>query len=199
MNYNFIAPYYQFVSRLVYGKSLINAQLDAKQFIKKSDVVLIVGGGDGEVLKEFQKLDFQKLYFVDSSEKMIQLAKEKVNDDRIQFLCLDIFNAQFDNDFDVIILPFLLDNFSQKECDIIIKKLISQLKTILIVVDFTENPNFWQRIVLRLMYFFFRIFSKLQVKSIPEIEKTVQKNGLIKIYQSTRFYQFIETKVYQTN
>ncbi|MDK7675812.1 hypothetical protein QP547_08375 [Weeksella virosa] len=51
MDYSYIAPYYQFLSRLVFGNHLIRAQYFALTLAKTTDKILILGVGDGKFLE----------------------------------------------------------------------------------------------------------------------------------------------------
>ena len=59
-NYNSIAKYYDTLSRVIYQRAIIKAQVFLIQFIKDNDRILLVGGGTGWILEELSKL--QKLH-----------------------------------------------------------------------------------------------------------------------------------------
>ncbi len=79
-NYNKIAKYYDLISRLVYGKAIIKAQVSLLKFIPANSSVLIIGGGTGWVLEELAKIHQEGLtiIYVENSSKMIALAQKEI-------------------------------------------------------------------------------------------------------------------------
>ncbi len=197
MNYGNVAALYQLMSRMVFGKALINTQVKALANLKQPCNLLIAGGGDGEVLKYLA--DFKgELDYVEVSSRMVKLAQSKTKLP-VHWYVQDIFTFKTGKKYDTTFLPFLLDNFSPNQC----YKLVSHLKQMLrpegeiIVVDFTETPTFWQKGLLAGMYLFFRIFSKVKTNRLPEIEQTMLLNNLEKTLETKSFRGFIEIKNYK--
>ena len=77
-NYDSIALIYDRLARLVYGRSLVNAQLYLLDAIPAEAHVLIVGGGTGWVLEEITKRHPSGLSidYIDAASKMVALAKK---------------------------------------------------------------------------------------------------------------------------
>ena len=78
-NYNTIANTYDFLSRLIFQKSIVNAQVFLLNYISANSKILIVGGGTGWVLEELSKIHSEgiEITYVEKSEKMISLSKQK--------------------------------------------------------------------------------------------------------------------------
>ena len=55
-NYNNAAWFYDSLSRVVYGKALIDAQVYLLQYIQPNSTILIVGGGTGWILEEVARI-----------------------------------------------------------------------------------------------------------------------------------------------
>ena len=86
-NFNFIAPFYNFLQRLIFGNHLQKAQSFFLNEIKPSSTVLIIGGGSGEIISSiFQVSIPEKVVFVEQSSKMIELAKPKVKNNKVEFV-----------------------------------------------------------------------------------------------------------------
>jgi len=65
-----------------------------------------------------------------------------------------------------------------------------------IATDFVEN-KWWQSVMLKSMYFFFRLISNIESQKLPEWNKALQTMGG-KQTDSRGFYKgFIQTSVYQ--
>jgi len=196
MNYAPIAPWYQPLSRIVFGDTLIRTQCMALDNASPDSRLLIAGGGDGEILKHLRAWN-GPVDFVEISAEMLRLARSKATP-TTRFIHRDIFDFQPDHLYDVMLFPFLLDNFLPEDAE----KLIVSLRHFLdkkgqvIVVDYTEKPSFWQKILLQTMYFFFRIVADVRVKTLPPIEKIMQQNGFQKTAGRTLCHTFIEIKHY---
>ncbi|MEO1255896.1 MAG: hypothetical protein AAFY41_13590, partial [Bacteroidota bacterium] len=89
-NFNSVAPFYDFLSKLVFDSSLLRAQKIYLDRIRSTDKVLILGGGTGEILKFVPKCE--SLYFLDKSSKMIEIAERKMLDQNTKFIQADFFN-----------------------------------------------------------------------------------------------------------
>src|SRR6202165_2081748 len=111
-NYNNSAWFYDLLSRIVYGKALINAQVYLLQYIPTNSRILIVGGGTGWVLEELTKLHHSGLditYVEVSAKMMTQSKKRNIGLNKVVFINEAIENVVLQNDFDVIITAFLFD------------------------------------------------------------------------------------------
>lgn len=199
MNYGRVAKSYQFLSRTIFGNALINAQREALSNLSYPSDLLMIGGGDGKILKYLS--DFEGILdFVEISEKMTQEAQSKTILP-VNWHVQDIFSFKTDRKYDVIFMPFLLDNFTTKQCS----ELIAHLKPMLkkggqvSVVDFTENPNLWQKVLLLGMYTFFRLIASVKTTKMPEIEQIMLIHKLQKTLETKSFRGFIEIKKYSLN
>ncbi|SUP55020.1 Uncharacterised protein [Weeksella virosa] len=199
MDYSYIAPYYQFLSRLVFGNHLIRAQYFALTLAKTTDKILILGVGDGKFLENLTiEQEFPRIVLIDQSREMLEICKKRKLPQNTEIYCLDILRDDLPKGFDVIILPFILDNFNDNEVALLIRKLVDNHNNPnIIVVDYTENPKTWQKILLRSMYFFFRIVAKLKVTKLPNIDTILRKKGLCKVKQSFFCHNFIHCSVYR--
>ena len=199
MNYGRVVKSYQFLSRTIFGNALINAQREALSNLRYPCDLLMIGGGDGEILKFIG--DFKgNLDYVEVSSEMILVAQSKTKLP-VNWHIQDIFSFKTDRKYDVIFMPFLLDNFTTKQCS----ELIAHLKPMLkkggqvIVIDFTENPNLWQKVLLFCMYTFFRLTVSVKTTKMPEIEQIMLIHKLHKTLETKSFRGFIEIKKYSLN
>lgn len=194
MNYGRFAGSYQFLSRLVFGNALIRAQQEALDGLTSPCNLMIAGGGDGEILKHLSGLQGE-LDYVEISEKMVNKAKSKTAR-AVHWYTEDIFSFKTHRKYDVIFLPFLLDNFTTGQCTMLMPRIHHMLKENgqLIVVDFTENPSLIQKGLLQLMYSFFKRFGALEVRSLPAMEESILSAGFSKTGTVRNFHGFIETK-----
>lgn len=194
MNYGRFAGSYQFLSRLVFGRALIQAQHTALAGLTSPCNLMIAGGGDGEILKHLPPFE-GLLDYVEISEKMVNKAKSKTTLP-VNWAVEDIFCFKTHRKYDVIFLPFLLDNFTNRQCAMLMPRLQNMLKENgqLIVVDFTESPSLIQKGILLFMYAFFKWFGALEVNALPAMEESILSAGFSKPLTVKNFHGFIETK-----
>src|SRR4030095_11660636 len=116
-DYNNIAGYYDRLSRLVFQRSIIKAHQYLIDFIADNNKILLVGGGTGWILGEIAKLKRKNisLVYVEKSSKMIELSKKRKHENlAVEFVHSGIEGYTTDEHFDVVLTPFLFDNFIEK-------------------------------------------------------------------------------------
>lgn len=177
-NFNAVASFYDGLSRLVFGYHLKNAQIEAIRFIPQQSAILIAGGGTGWILEEIAGIIPQGLNitYIDKSSKMIELSKKRnIGDNKVTFVnnALENVSLPYTN-YDVVLTPFFLDCFSAQTLPLIINKLDSTLKSdgLWLNIDFylSSKSAFWQKILITLMYAFFRLTSHIEATQLPVID-----------------------------
>ena len=155
MSFDRIAPFYGFISQLVFGQSLRKAKSCYLSAIGSEDSILIIGGGNGDILPKLP-LDSRKT-FIDSSSAMLQLAKER-NCMNVEYVHQSIATFQSSKQFDVIIMNCFLDLFDEHELPEIVSTIKPFLKSggRLLVTDFSDQ-RVWHRMMLSTMYLFFSL------------------------------------------
>ena len=174
-DFDFVAPFYDRLSKLVFGESLIQAQAYHLKEIGDNDRVLILGGGTGKLLEYIPKSG--KLDFVEKSVRMLDRAKRRKFHGSINFIQADFLEFESDKRYEVIICPFFLDCFETQGLMKVIAKIRSQLKPDgkLIITDFERssiNP-----FLLMAMLIFFKLFSKLETNRLLDLRTLLKENG----------------------
>jgi ubiquinone/menaquinone biosynthesis C-methylase UbiE len=200
MNYNFIAPYYHSLSKLIFLNQQHKAHFLILDQLKDGDKILWVGGGAGKFIPEIDRLNLEiEIDYVDFSSKMIELAKKlKTTHVYINFITADIFNYKTENKYDVIITTFLFDHFTQQQAETLFERLYLFLKpnSIWFYVDFTQNQSKWQKQVTQLMLSFFRIVIGLNINQLPKMNLVFEEK--MKVYKTQKFFQnYIESIIYR--
>jgi SAM-dependent methyltransferase len=207
MNCDFIAPYYEIVERLCFGRRLERARLEFLAETKCARRALVCGGGDGRFLfRLLQSNPRVQVDFVDLSAKMIELARERVarrdshNLARVTFHIADITKFVAFGEYDLIATNFFLDCFSNTENDYVIGKL-SALATpdaIWLLSDFRESSGgigkLWTRGVTQALYTAFRVTTGLRVNRLPDYAAALGRAG----YQAQRERQFCAGLLYSS-
>ena len=176
-NYNSIAGYYDRFSRIVFQRSIIKAQQYLIEFIMNNYKVLLVGGGTGWILEEISKLKRNNVsvVYVEKSLKMIELSKKRNYENiSVEFVNEGIEQYKTDKNFDVILTPFLFDNFMEKKIQFVFKKLDALLnkKGFWLYADFTDdamNKQLWKKYLLKTMYAFFSLTANIETQRLVNV------------------------------
>jgi ubiquinone/menaquinone biosynthesis C-methylase UbiE len=201
-NYDNSAWFYDRLSRVIYGKALVRAQVYLLQYIPAGSTMLIAGGGTGWILEEISKLHPSglKITYVEISAKMMALSRKRsVSSNQVTYINEPVENMDGQNSYDVLITPFLFDNFTEQTLQTVFTHLHKQLKTggIWLNTDFRPTGKWWQSFLLRSMILFFRIICRIEAKKLPEIEKCFGQHQYKVIDQKSFFGEFILSTAYQ--
>jgi ubiquinone/menaquinone biosynthesis C-methylase UbiE len=203
-NYDSIAWFYDVLSRLVYGKTIINAQVALLPFIRSNSRVLIVGGGTGWILEKLTQLQPKGLYidYVESSAKMIELSKKRhVGNNLVSFINLPAENFEGTGLYDVIFTPFFFDNFSHQKIEALFNRLQNLLKDqgIWLYADFVHNKNenrLWQKFLLNAMYLFFHVTCHIETHALIDMEPYF-KNAYNPLFEKSFYAGFIKAMAWR--
>jgi len=199
-----LAPVYDRLAALVFGKAIRKAQLCFLNDIPKGGNVLILGGGTGWLLAELLNVNPDcKVWYVEASRKMLESAQSKVASKPTasvhyihgteEFLPLNIrFNA--------VITNFYLDLFSaysiHRVLNIIIKSILPD--GILLVSDFTKGNVWSHRVLLFIMYRFFRLVCRIEATHLPDWRNQLRKLGWEEAGSKLFYNSFIQSSLYTT-
>jgi ubiquinone/menaquinone biosynthesis C-methylase UbiE len=201
-NYNNSAWFYDRLSRLVYGRALIKAQGYLLQFIPPSSRLLVVGGGTGWILEEMTKLHPEGLQitYVEVAPKMMALSQKRyVGSNKVIYINDAIENVSLADDFDVVITPFLFDNFREDTLQKVYHHIHATIKPdgLWLNADFQLSGKWWQKVLLKTMFLFFRLLCNIEASKLPDIEKEFDKYGYKVAGEKTFFGEFIVSTVYK--
>jgi ubiquinone/menaquinone biosynthesis C-methylase UbiE len=200
-NYDNAAWFYDSLSRLVFGKAIINAQVYLLQHIPVRSNILIVGGGTGWILDELTKLYPAGLTitYVEVSAKMMAIStKRKVGANDVTFINSAIENVILQPDFDVVITPFVFDNFSETTAQKEFDHLTSALKPdgLWLYADFERTGKFWQKILLKIMHTFFKMLCDIEATRLPHVKHLFAEQCYKSVNSKTFLSDFIRATVY---
>jgi ubiquinone/menaquinone biosynthesis C-methylase UbiE len=201
-NYDNSAWFYDRLSRLIYGRALVRAQIYLLQYIPARSNILIAGGGTGWILEEISKLHPSglKITYVEISAKMMALSRKRnVGSNQVTYINKPVENMDGKNSYDVLITPFLFDNFTEQTLQTVFSHLYKQLKAggIWLNTDFRPTGKWWQSFLLQSMILFFRLICRIEAKKLPEIEKCFEQHQLKIIGERDFFGEFILSTAYQ--
>ncbi len=193
-----VANYYDRLAKLVYGKAIRNAQVCFLHTIPPHAKILILGGGSGEILPAlFNVNPGCEIYFVEASQKMIARAKRHEMLGVVHFIHGTEQNIP-ELTFDCVLTGFYLDLFAE----LTLRKIVAHIEAHLgpnakwIATDFIAN-KIWQRVLVKLMYTFFKITTTIETTALPDWQKMLEQRGLRRRNSASFFGDFIHSVVYQ--
>ncbi|MBC6409245.1 MAG: methyltransferase domain-containing protein [Ekhidna sp.] len=193
-DFDFIAPFYDHITQSIFGDTLSESQKWLINQLKKDTEVLIIGGGTGKSFEGVKK-DFSITY-LEKSNKMINLAKRRLSNAKVQFLCKDFFQWETGLKYDAVVLPFFLDCFDDRHLNVAIEKCKTLLKKEgrLLVADFDRKKT--NPILNLSMHLFFSVFSNLESKRLKDIHENILKNGFLSEDEEFSHRGMIFSRVY---
>lgn len=186
MRFDLIAPLYDTLSRVVFGRSLERAQLVFLPEIPLNASILLVGGGTGFLLAEvLTHCQPSRVLFLEASAKMLTRARRRVQQHplvgRVEFRHGTEVSLPSGEVFGVVIVPFVLDLFPAATLR---SNLLPPLLRATapggrwLVTDFIHSPSPRHRLILKTMYRFFRLVSGVEARQLPDWPRLLAEAGL---------------------
>lgn len=197
--FNKIAPVYDTLARLVYGKSIVEAQTHYVALLKNAKHILVLGGGSGWIVEELFKYSAAEISYVEASSAMMALTKQRnIPINRINFIYGTEDQIPAGSVFDVVITNFYLDLFTEGKQREIMEKINLMLSKegMWMVSDFVNNGTWWHRFLLVIMHQFFRRLCKIEAHELADWETALRENGLKPMYAETFYKGFIKSTVF---
>jgi len=200
-NYNNSAWFYDHLSRLIYGNAIIRSQIYLLSHISANRNILIVGGGTGWILEEITRTHPPGLNitYVEMSARMMALShKRDIGGNSVIFINDAIENVKHQTVYDVVLTPFLFDNFTEQTLQKVFDHIHNYLKSggIWLNTDFHLTGKWWQKLLLRSMFIFFRLICDIEASKLPGIQQCFEHFGYISIDQKSFFGDFIVSTAY---
>ena len=196
-----IAFIYDLLASLIFRKEITESQKYFLNKIPDYSKVLMLGGGTGWLLAELLKSKPNcEVWYIDASEKMISLSKSRIETGHtVHFIHGTEQDTPASINYDVVITNFYLDLFTDHQLTEILNKILRSMKpgAHWIATDFIDNKKWCQGMMLKMMYWFFRITCNIESHQLPEWDKSMEKVGLKEIGSKTFYRGFIKTTLYQ--
>ncbi|MFT6971798.1 MAG: phospholipid N-methyltransferase [Roseivirga sp.] len=172
-NFNLIAPVYDALAKVVFGKKLKQAQCHFLQLIPKDSNVLILGGGTGWILDEIFKTGFRgSVTYVEASAEMIKRTEKRLRPSwKVALICGDE-KAIPEEIYDVLITNFFLDVFSADHLNKVMNQLAEQLSLqgLWFCTDFRHTNRLKHKLIIWSMLLFFRFSAQLESKVLLDFQ-----------------------------
>ena len=184
-DFDAIAPLYDKLAVFVFGQALNRANGACVDHIFPNAKILVLGGGTGAVLDAIDRLSIPcEIDYVEPSRKMIAYAQARKLHARVKvnFLMSTFQSHITGRKYDIIHAGFFLDLFTEQELVQTIRLIKQQLHSsgLLLVADFRLNQGLsyvWQKLLIRVMHFFFRFAAKLESQSLQPIASHLVSEG----------------------
>jgi ubiquinone/menaquinone biosynthesis C-methylase UbiE len=190
MSFDVLAPHYRWIEFVSAGDKLQQCRTAFLGQVADAKKVLIVGDGNGRFLLECRrKLPDAKITSVDASGRMLTLARQRlerhgVNSVSINFVCADaLVWTPPEREFDLIVTHFFLDCFRREQVEALITKLARAAApgANWLLADFQVAPaglaRLRSRLILWMLYRFFRVMTGLSARVLTTPDVFLQKNG----------------------
>lgn len=193
-SYGLIAPYYNQLAKLVFGKSLQSAKLHFATQIERKNI-LIIGGGDGIDYKKIQS-SLHGQYW-ELSESMLNLARVHLSASDLDFQ-LGSFQPTKNLLFDEVWLHFVLDTFNDSEIHDLLLNLRKVIKPEgkIYLADFFSPQNLSQKILHRSMISFFRMIAQHKRKNIPDYEMLFKEGKWMKLEEKVFLKGWVKAQIW---
>jgi ubiquinone/menaquinone biosynthesis C-methylase UbiE len=201
-NYDDTTWFYERLSKLVFGQAQVKAQEYFINQVQPNSHILIIGGGTGQILESLTKLHPSGLHitYVEISAKMMALSRKRnTGQNEVIYITENIEQASFTKRFDIVITAFLFDNFSEEDFAAVFPIINSQVKPngIWLNTDFQLTGPFWQKVMLKGMYTFFKLMGAISVTRLPDTKHMFRAHGYHLLDEKTFYGNFILAAVYR--
>lgn len=205
-----VAPYYDKLAKLVFGKAIQKAQIVYLHQIPQNSHLLIVGGGSGWIIEELvRRGQCSQITFLETAPAMIEMAKKRYEklgtetDVKVNFVLGSVNALPADTTFDAVITFFLLDLYPTREAFQLADEINNRLQSggIWLFADFDPKSKIpvplWQQILLGLMYFFFGLTTNLRNRTLPDYEGIFNHLHLDLYQHCYSYHSFIRSALYR--
>lgn len=190
MDFSRVAPFYRYLEFLVFGKALEARRRAFLARIGHPRAVLILGDGDGRFAAELlrsQNQQVARVDMVDISPGMVKLARKRLasldaQGGGVRFVIGDVRDADLNGPYDLITSHFFLDCFSDAELASLVPRIARAASpgAQWLISEFaipSGSLRLVARLMIRFMYFFFRVTAGVQTRNIPEYELQLRACG----------------------
>lgn len=204
-NYDAAAWFYDELAQLVFGKALVRAQRFLVKSICVNDQILVVGGGTGWILEEIASVQAStlKITYVEISGRMISLSKKRnYGLNEVCFVHRSIEDYVLTQQYDVILTPFLFDNFSEKRIRSVFHQLHQSLKPggwwLLCGFQIQQDyKSIWQKVLLQTMYWFFGWLCSVETNKLIKMNSYFDQENYVLQEEKTFYQGFVISQVYR--
>lgn len=193
--YSFLAPFYNRLTKLVFGDQLKRAKTCFGENLSKKNI-LIIGGGDGLDYQISQNQLAGEYWEISSS--MLQIAKINLSKSSLTFH-LDFFQAEKGKLFEEVWLHFVLDTMRDEEIVILLGEIRKSLtpESKIYLADFFPPKKNYQKILNQIMITFFRLVANHKRANLPDYEELLLTEGWVKVSEKQFMEGWVKSQVWK--
>ncbi|MBB4600776.1 SAM-dependent methyltransferase [Hymenobacter luteus] len=206
--FDLVASFYDPLARLVYGRSLQQAQQAALQagLPEQEGRVLIIGGGTGWVLGQvLRRRPAAQVLYLEASPRMLRRSQAWLAKTlplclgQVEFRLGTEATLRADEQFATVATFFFLDLFEPHRLRLLVRRLHTALAPggAWLLADFAAPQRWWHALLLRLMYWFFGLTTGISARRRPPIETELTRAGLSRAPAGRFFGEMIEASVWR--
>ena len=199
MNCDRIARAYRWMEYLVYQRELERRRFRFLPEVAHAQRALILGDGDGRFLARFRAASRASVDCVDSSARMLELARARSGDARIRYLHADALTVPLPpSSYDLIATHFFLDCFGPQELERLVDRVsaAAQPGALWLISEFRQPQ--WARPLLALMYLFFRVTADLSNRRLVDHRPLLAARGFRLLREETSRAGFIASELWRS-
>lgn len=207
VNFDRVAGPYRLLEYLTLGRSLERTRLHFLPRLSSARNALVLGDGDGRFLARLLGT-YPELHAiaVDSSAEMLKLLQQRCAPyaDRLQTFHGDAmrFTPASGTSCDLVVAHFFLDCFEETQIDELIANLAPALEPMALWLfsDFRVPQGVLHlpaRMMIRSLYFAFRILTGLRTTRLPRHDAALSKAGFERIDRQTFLAGILTTELWQ--
>ena len=205
--YNKLAGYYDFLVKIIFGNTLLQAKRQFLGELQESNRMLLIGGGSGQILFDILQDNPQnQVVYLEKSGNMTALARKRLTAgmaSRVCFIEGDESKLPKDKKFDAVITNFFLDQFREDRLDMLMGMLNDSLKIsgIWLFTDFRLQKGqahyWWQNLLVKTMLAFFKMTTRLEASRLPDYDHYFQAQNLCLVEEKYFLKKLIVSRVYR--
>jgi SAM-dependent methyltransferase len=195
VNFDRVAPYYRWLEKLVFGRALEQCRTALLPDVSRCERALCIGDGDGRFTRLLLRAQpGMQVDVVERSRSMIRLARRRSN---AKFFHANALTFTPDDRYDLIVTQFVLDTFTSAEVSALVRRVHKAAPGGLWIVSEFQPVGSASRLLIWLMYLFFRIAAGLHVQSIPDYRATFAANGMTLDKTWTKWNGFLVSELWR--
>lgn len=200
-DYDFIAPFYDLLVKLVFGNHLFRAQMEHMNHLPETGRILFIGGGSGKALQRLiEERPQLQIDYIDASTRMIDRSKKKLIGLKHHVRFIHGTEQQIPAvGYDAILSFFFLDLFPLNRSKTVFQRLSKHLKPkgYWLVADFNIPRNFVQRILEKGMFVFLKVTTGITSNRIDDYPRMFESQVYTLKTTKSFYSSFVFSNVYQ--
>lgn len=199
MNCDPIARWYRWLEYAGFGGALQRSRTAFLKDVAGARRALVLGDGDGRFLvKLVEQNRSASIDYIDLSERMLQLARERAGTDRVAYRQGDALTIALPSaEYDLITTHFFLDCLNESEAALLVHRVsrAAAPHAQWLVTEFTDRSA-WARVVVAGLYFFFRVTTGLETRRLADHRPLMMRAGFALTEQRTARFGLLVSELW---